>query len=483
MSVEEAPNPLRWKALAVLCAAFFMVTLDGSIVLVALPSIGPDLGFATGDLQWVMSAYALTFAGLLLLGGRCADLLGARRLFMLGTGLFAVASLVCGLAWSDTTLIAARAVQGISAAIMTPSALSILTVTFPEGGERNKALGFWGAMGGIGGTAGFLVGGPITSGLGWEWIFFLNLPVAAILMTLTPRLLAAGRPARRSAFDLGGAVTVTAALALLAFAVVKAPEAGWLSLQTGGLLALAAAFAAAFVAIEARSRSPLVPLRVLRSRTLVGGNLVLVALGMGAFGMPFVLTQYSQEVLGYSPLGFGVSFAIAPIGVAIGSVVGQGLVGRLGYRTVVCGGFLLMAAGSLLLSRVPVDGSYVRDILPALLLCGPGTGAAFATGSIATLAGVAEEESGLASGLSNTSFQIGTALGVAVVSTVMISAAGGQGAAALTDGYHAAFAATVAFAVAGLLAAVALLGGSRKQRSPLTRRRSSAARPSPNPSA
>jgi EmrB/QacA subfamily drug resistance transporter len=463
MLLESSPDPRRWKALALLCTAFFMVILDASIVLVALPSIGPDLGFAAGDLQWVMSAYALTFAGLLLLGGRCADLLGGRRLFMIGTGLFALASLGCGLAWSAEALIAARGVQGISAAIMTPSALSILSTTFPEGGERNKALGVWGAIGGVGGTAGWLVGGPVTTGLGWEWIFFINLPVAAALLALSPRLLAESRTARGGGFDVAGATTVTAALVLFTYSVVKAPEAGWTSVRTLGLLALSVVLVAAFVATEARSTSPLVPLRVLRSRTLVGGNLALVALGMMAFGMPFVLTQYAQEVLGYSPLRFGLSFVVMPVGATVGSIIGQRVVSRTGYRSIICAGMVLMALGSLWLTRVPVHGSYVSDILPALVLFGPGLGAVFVAGSIATLAGVAERESGLASGLSNTSFQIGAALGVAVVSTVAVTHAEGHGGLpALTDGSHAAFATTIAFAAAGLLVALLLLGrGSR----------------------
>jgi EmrB/QacA subfamily drug resistance transporter len=458
MLPDNAPDPRRWKALALLCTAFFMVTLDASIVLAALPSIDADLGFTDADLQWMMSAYGLTYGALLLLGGRCADLLGRRRLFMVGTGVLAVSSLMCGLAWSDDALIAARALQGIAAAIITPTALSILSTTFAEGSERNKALGAWGSLGGAGGSAGWLVGGPITSGLGWEWLFFINLPVAAALLALSPRLLSESRAGRRG-FDLAGATTVTAALVLPAFAVVEAPQAGWTSLQTLGLLALALGLAAGFVAIEARSASPLVPLRVLRSRTLVGGNLVLVALGMSAFGTPFVITLYGREVLGYTPLQLGASFLVTPIGVTIGSLMAQRLVGRTGYRSTTCVGLVLMAAGTLLLTRVPIDGSYLTDILPALLLFGPGIGAVFVAGSIATLAGVSEEESGLASGLNNTSFQIGTSLGVAVLSTVAVSqTADGERLVALTDGLQSAFAAAIAFPAAGLLVALLLLG-------------------------
>jgi len=465
MLPQSPPDPRRWKALALLCTAFFMVTLDASIVIVALPSIGPDLGFAAGDLQWVMSAYGVTFAGLLLLGGRSADLLGRRRLFMIGTGLFAVSSFLCGLAWSDTALIGARALQGVSAAIMAPTALSILSSTFREGRERNTALGFWGASGGVGGTAGWLVGGPVTSGLGWEWIFFINIPVAAALVALSSRLLAESRADGRGGFDLGGAATITAALGLLTYAVAEAPSAGWLSGQTLGLLAVAVVLIAAFAAIEARSASPLVPLGILRSRTLVGGNLVLLAVGMLAFGVPFVLTQYAQEVLGYSPVEFGLSFTVVPVGAIVGSIAGQGLVGRVGYRGVVCAGLVLMGAASVLLTHVSIHGSYVGDLLPALLLLGPGIGAVFVAGSIATLAGVSEEESGLASGLNNTSFQFGAAVGVAVLSTMAVSERDGQGGlAALTDSFQSAFATSIAFAAAGVLVALALLG--RRSRAP-----------------
>jgi EmrB/QacA subfamily drug resistance transporter len=465
MLSESKPDPRRWKALALLCTAFFMVTLDASIVIVALPSIGPDLGFAAGDLQWVMSAYGVTFAGLLLLGGRAADLLGRRRLFMVGTGLFALSSFLCGLAWSDTALIAARALQGVSAAIMAPTALAILSSTFREGRERNTALGFWGASGGVGGTAGWLVGGPVTSGLGWEWIFFINIPVAAALVALSSRLLAESRAPGRGGFDLAGAATITAALGLLTYAVAEAPSAGWLSGQTLALVALSVVLIAAFAAIEARSASPLVPLAILRSRTLVGGNLVLLAVGMLAFGVPFVLTQYAQEVLGYSPVEFGLSFTVVPVGAIAGSIAGQVLVGRIGYRGVVCAGLVLMGAASVLLTQVSVDGSYVGDLLPALLLLGPGIGAVFVAGSIATLAGVSEEESGLASGLNNTSFQFGAAVGVAVLSTVAVSERDGQGGlVALTDSFQSAFATSIAFAAAGILVALALLG--RRSRAP-----------------
>ena len=456
-------DPRRWKALALLCTAFFMVILDSAIVVVALPSIDADLGFSTGDLQWVLSAYLLSFGGLLLLGGRAADLLGRRRLFMVGTGLFALASLGCGLAGSDVTLIAARVLQGVAAAIMTPTALSILTTTFEEGPERNKALGVWAAVGGVGATAAWLVGGPITDGLGWEWIFFINVPVALGVAALSPVLLRDSRDRERARrFDVAGAVTITAALVALVYAVVEAPEAGWGDGQTLGLFGVSAALVALFALIEARSAAPLAPLRVFRSRGLVGGNLVLFCLGMLAFGMPFILTQYAQQVLDWSPVEFGLGSVVMPVMAAIGSGTGQAIATRGGIRAIVAVSTVLTGLGCLLLTQVSVGGSYLGDIFFGLLVFGPGLGAGYVAASIASLAGVAESEAGLASGLNNTSFQIGGAVGVAILSTVAISQAdGAEPLAALANGYQAAFATAIAFAALGLLVAILLLGKLR----------------------
>jgi MFS family permease len=272
MSAQE-PDPRRWKALALLCVAFFMVILDAQIVILGLPSIERDLGFAEGDGQWVMTAYLLSFGGLLLLGGRSADLLGRRRMFIVGTALFLATSLLCGLAWTGGVLIAARVVQGASAAIMAPTALSILMTTFEEGAERNKALGIWSAIGALGATAALLIGGPLTDGLGWEWIFFINVPVAAVLLALSPALLRESRDAGpRRTYDVAGALTVTGALVALVYAVSEAPRVGWGDDQTIGLLVLSVALATVFVRVESRSAAPLVPLRIFRSRSLVGGN-------------------------------------------------------------------------------------------------------------------------------------------------------------------------------------------------------------------
>jgi EmrB/QacA subfamily drug resistance transporter len=468
---ETAPDPRRWWALALLCGAFFMVVLDATIVFVALPSIQADLGFSEQGLQWVLSAYALTFGGLLLLGGRAADLLGRRRLFMTGVLFFTLASLICGLAWSPAALLAARVVQGIGAAIMTPTALSIISTTFPEGSERNKALGIWGALGGIGATAAWLIGGPLVDGPGWEWIFFINIPLGLAALALSPRLLRESRAAlTRRSYDPAGALTITGALVLLVYTLVEAPDVGWGDAQTFLLLAGSAALFAAFALIESRHRAPLLPLRFLRSRTLVGANLVMLLAGSVAFGMPFVLTLYAQQVLGYSALKFGVSSVVLAVAVTVGAIVAQAAVLKVGFRPVAATGMALMGAGSLLLTQVSVGGSYFGDIFFGLLVVGPGIGFAFVTATVAALAGVAEHESGLASGLSNTALQIGGALGVAIVSTVAVSRsedylAANEGAnplVALTEGFQSAFLACVVLAGIGMALALLLLGRPRK---------------------
>jgi EmrB/QacA subfamily drug resistance transporter len=448
-----------------------MVILDATIVLVALPSIQADLGFSEQGLQWVLSAYALSFGGLLLLGGRAADLLGRRRLFMTGVLFFTAASLMCGLAWSPAALLAARVVQGVGAAIMTPTALSIIATTFRDGSERNKALGIWGALGGVGATAAWLIGGPLVDGPGWEWIFFINIPLGLAALALSPLLLRESRAAlERRSYDPAGALTITGALVLLVYAVVEAPDVGWGGAQTLLLGAGSAALLAAFALIESRHPAPLVPLRILRSRTLVGANLVMLLVGAVAVGMPFVLTLYAQQVLGYSALEFGVGSVVLAVSVAVGAIVAQGAVGKVGFRPVAATGMALMGAGSLLLTQVSVGGSYFGDILFGLLVVGPGTGLAFVTATVAALAGVAERESGLASGLSNTALQIGGALGVAIVTTVAVSRsedflAANEGAnplVVLTEGFQSAFLACVVLAGIGLALALLLLGRPRK---------------------
>jgi EmrB/QacA subfamily drug resistance transporter len=463
------PDPRRWWALALLCFAFFMVILDSNIVIVALPSIEEALSFSEQGLQWVISAYALTFAGLLLLGGRAADLLGRRRVFMVGLAFFTLASLVCGLAWSPGALIGARALQGIGAAIMTPTALSIISTTF-EGAERNKALAIWGMMGAFGATAGYLIAGPLVGGPGWEWIFFINVPVGLTALALCPVLLGESRAttARRS-YDPAGALTVTGALVLLVYALVEGPGAGWSSLQTILLFVGAAVMLAIFAVIESRHPAPLVPLGLLRSRTLVGANGVMLMFGT-ANGMVFILTLYAQQVLGYSALEFGVSFVVTPVAAAVGMIFAQAAIRKVGFRPVAATGMGLIGAGSLLLTQVSVGGGYFGDIFLGILVFGLGIGPAFATATIAALTGVAERESGVASGLSNTAFQIGIALGVAIVTTVAVSRseaylAANEGAnplVVLTEGFQSAFVACGVLAGIGVALALLLLGRPRK---------------------
>jgi EmrB/QacA subfamily drug resistance transporter len=466
-----APDPRRWWALALLCGAFLMVILDAAIVIVALPSIEADLGFSEQGLQWVISAYALTFAGLLLLGGRAADLLGRRRMFVLGVLFFTLASLVCGLAWSPAALITARAVQGVGAAIMTPTALSIISTTFPEGSERNKALGIWSMMGATGATAAWLIGGPLVEGPGWEWIFFINIPLGLAALALSPVLLRESRAAlTRRSYDPAGALTITGALVLLVYAVVEAPDVGWGDVQTILLFAGSAMLLAAFTLIESRHPAPLVPLRLLRSRTLVGANLVMLLFGTVAFGVPFILTLYAQQVLGYSAIEFGLGTAVFTVMAAIGSIVSQAVVLKAGFRTVAATGLVLLAGGALVLTQVSVGGSYVGDMLFGLIVYGAGIGPAFVTATVAALAGVEEHESGLASGLSNTAFQIGAALGVAIVTTVAVTRsedflAANQGAnpvVVLNEGLQSAFLACVVLAGIGVALALLLPGRPRR---------------------
>ncbi len=466
-----AVDPRRWWALALLCGAFLMVILDAAIVLVALPSIQADLGFSEQGLQWVLSAYAITFAGLLLLGGRAADLLGRRRMFVVGVLFFTIASLLCGLSWSPAALITARVVQGVGAAIMTPTALSIISTTFPEGSERNKALGIWSTMGATGATAAWLIGGPLVEGPGWEWIFFINIPLGLAALALSPVLLRESRAeVTRRSYDPAGALTITGALVLLVYAVVEAPDVGWSDVQTILSLAGSALLLAAFGLIESRHRAPLLPLRLLRSRTLVGGNLVMLLFGTIGFGVPFILTLYAQQVLGYSAVKFGLGTAVFTVTAAVGSIVSQAVVLKVGFRLVAATGMALLGGGALILTQVSAGGSYVSDMLFGLIVYGAGIGPAFVTATVAALAGVDEHESGLASGLSNTAFQIGAALGVAIVTTVAVSSsddylAANEGAnplVVLNEGFQAAFLACAVLAGIGLVLALLLLGRPRK---------------------
>ena len=460
------PDPNRWKALAIVCAAFFMTVLDVSIVNVALPSIGRSLHFSETNLQWVITAYAITFGGFLLLGGRSADMLGRRRMFYVGVAVFTIASFLCGLAWSEGVLIGARAVQGFGAAIISPAALSIIMTSFEEGAERNKALGIWGAIGGSGAAVGVLAGGILTKYLGWEWIFFVNVPVGAAALLLAPRFVRESRAERPSTPDVGGAVTITAGLALLVYGVSQAPTHGWGSGWTISRLVVAGVLLAAFVVIEMRAKDPLMPFGIFRVRTVAGANVCGLLLGAVVFANFFLLTLFVQQVLHWSALKTGVTF-IATAGTAIlWAGVAQALVTRIGARTVMAAGFVAMIAGLLWYTQIPVDASYWTDLLPGYLLVGFALPFTFIPVSIAALAGVEQAEAGLASGLINTAQQIGGAIGVAVTSSVLFThsetlvKSGTPFPSAFTSGASWAFWVCVGVAVAGLVATVVLIRSS-----------------------
>jgi len=457
-------DPLRWKALAVICAAFFMTILDVSIVNVALPSIGEDLEFSRGNLQWVITAYAITFGGFLLLGGRAADLLGRRRVFMVGVALFTVASLVCGLSGSEGMLIAARAVQGLGAAIISPAALSIVMTSFAEGADRNKALGIWGALGGSGAAVGVLAGGILTEQLGWEWIFWVNVPVGALVLALTPFIVPESfRETARRRYDPLGAITVTAGLALLVYAISEAPNVGWLTARTILLLVAAAALLVAFLVTERTVEEPLMPFQIFRVHSVAGANAVGALLGAVLFANFFLLTLYVQNVLGFSAQRTGVTF-LATAGTAVISAgIAQALTTRFGAKPIMTIGLLLLTAAMVWYAQIPAHGSYASDLLPGYLMVGVGIAFAYVPVSIAALTGVAEREAGLASGLINTSQQIGGAIGVAVASTVFTSRFdslvedGSPLPEALTGGYRWAFWALAVVGVAAIVAAVTLV--------------------------
>jgi EmrB/QacA subfamily drug resistance transporter len=453
----------RWLALALLCVVQFMVVLDIAIVNVALPSIKVDLGFSQGDLQWVISAYALVFGGFLLLGGRAADMLGRRRIFLVGIVVFTLASLFAGLAWSEPSLISARAVQGLGAAIITPAALSILSTTFAEGRERNIALGAWGAVGGFGAVAGVLLGGVLTDALSWEWIFFVNVPVGVLGFALAPLLLQESRDARVNRFDLPGAVLVTVGLSSTVYAITQAGQKGWLAGETVGVFGASLVLLGAFVAWELRHPEPLMRFGILQTRTVSGANVAGFILGTALFSMFLMLTLYMQQVLGYSAMRTGVAYlAVAGTAIVWSGVAGQ-LVTRVGVKPVLVIGMTMLTAGLLYFTRVSVGGSYLGDLMPGFLIIGVGIGFSFVPISIAALAGVTASEAGLASGLINTSQQIGGALGIAAMSTIATSRTEdsvGTGSAlpvALVDGFSSAFLIGAVVAALGIVAALTLI--------------------------
>jgi EmrB/QacA subfamily drug resistance transporter len=458
------PNIKRWRAFALLAVAFFMIVIDLTIVNVSLPTIARDLHFSQTNLQWVVTAYALTFGGLLLLGGRAGDLLGRRRIFMLGLAVFTTASLACGLATGEAFMIVSRAVQGVGAAIMLPAALSIVMNMFEEGAERNKALGIWGALGATGATFGLMTGGLLTRYAGWQYIFYLNVPIGVAALALAPRIVPDSRiTTRRRRFDAFGAVAGTGGLVLLVYAVAQAPQYGWGAGRTVGVLAASAALLAAFLAIETRVKEPILPLRIFRLRTLAGANAAGLLFGGSFFAFFFVGTLYMQQVLHYSALQTGVAWLATSVTSVALAGLSQRLVTRGGAKIVMAIGMLLIGAGLIWAAQVPTRGHYVGNLLGPLALAGAGTALAVIPISIAALAGVAEHQSGLASGLLNTSQQLGGAIGIAIASTVAATHtktllhAGHAAPTALTAGFQDAFWVLGAIALIALPAIFALV--------------------------
>jgi EmrB/QacA subfamily drug resistance transporter len=450
----------KWYALALLCGVQFMVVLDIAIVNVALPSIQKDLHFTQENLQWVISAYALVFGGFLLLGGRCADLLGRRRVFFGGLIIFSVGSLLCGVSWNEASLITSRAVQGLGAATISPAALSILTTTFAEGRERNIALGAWGAVGGFGAAAGVLFGGILTDLLSWNWIFLVNVPVGLAGLALIPVLLGESRDADARSFDALGAMLVTSGLSLTVLGITKGQDWGWGSGQTIGVFAAAAVLLAGFLSWEVRHPEPLMPLSIFRLRTLSAANVSSFILGTALFAMFLMLTLYMQRVLGYSPLKTGVAYlAVAGTSILWANVAAQ-VVNRVGVKPALVFGMAMMTAGLVYFTQVSAGGSYWADLFPGFLIIGIGIPFAFIPITIAAVAGTMPAEAGLASGLVNTTQQIGGALGIAVLSTVANSTtrsdskSGVAIANALTHGFQNAFWVGVGVAAVGVAVAV-----------------------------
>jgi EmrB/QacA subfamily drug resistance transporter len=467
-----ATDRRKWLALALLSAVQFMVVLDIAVVNVALPSIKVDLGFSQENLQWVISAYALVFGGFLLLGGRAADVLGRRRIFLGGLVVFTLASLLAGLAWSEASLIGARALQGLGAAIISPAALSMVSTTFDEGRERNIALGVWGAVGGFGAAAGVLLGGVFTELLSWSWIFFVNVPVGAAAFALTPLLLAESRDARVRSFDVTGAVLVTGGLSSLVYAITQAGQEGWLAGRTIGTFVAAATLLAGFAAWESRHSEPLMRLGIFRIRTVAGANVAGFILGTALFSMFLMLTLYMQQVLHYSPLQAGVAYLAVAGSAILWSAVAAQLVTRVGVKPVLVAGMIALTAGLVYFTQISVDGSYLGDLLPGFLLVAIGIGFSFVPISIAALAGVEPREAGLASGLINTSQQIGGALGIAALSTIASSRtgdaldAGSRLPNALVHGFTGAFTAGLAIAGLGIVAALTLIRRAELEQQP-----------------
>jgi EmrB/QacA subfamily drug resistance transporter len=457
--MRHSTNP--WVVLVLICLAQFMVVLDATIVNVALPSIQKDLGLSEANLQWIINAYTLVFGGFLLLGGRAGDLLGRKRLFLIGLVIFTVASLLDGLAVSSGMLIGTRALQGLGAALISPAALSIISTTFAEGAERAKALGVWAAIA-IGGSAvGLILGGVLTQSLSWPWIFFVNVPVGVVGFLLSLRYVPESKDehAHRS-YDVAGAVTVTGGLMALVFAIVKAEAAGWTAAVTIGFFLVAAALLVSFVVIELRSAEPLVRLSIFRVRSLTTANVVMFLVASGLFAMFFFNTLYIQRVLGYGPLKAGLAFLPFTAGIMVSAGLASNFATRVGVRPIAALGMALTIGGMAWLSQLPVHGSYATDVLPALLLSSLGMGAVFMPLTLVATTGLENEDQGLASGLFNTSQQVGGALGLAILSTIAAGRtahAGGSASHALVAGFHWAFAGGAVFVAAALVTMLALL--------------------------
>jgi EmrB/QacA subfamily drug resistance transporter len=443
MSTEPILQVHRWRAFAVLAVAFFMTIVDLTIVNVALPTIGRKLHFSDSDLQWVVTAYGITFGGFLLLGGRAADLLGRRRILMAGLALFSASSLAAGLATSSGFLVAMRGLQGLGAAVVLPAAVSIVMNMFAEGAERNKALGVWGGIGAAGATVGLITGGLLTRYVGWQYIFFLNVPIGAAALLLAPRVVPESRlHGVRRRFDPLGAVTVTGGLLLLVYAISTAPQDGWGSARTVTFLAVSAAMLLCFLLVEARAQAPLMPLRIFRSPTVAVANAVGFLLGGSFFAFIFIGTLYMQQVLGYSALQAGVAWLAASLTSVALAGLSQMLVTRIGAGPVMAAGMALIGGGILWATQVPVHGHFWGALAGPFFVVGAGTAFAFVPISIAGLTGVARHEAGLASGLLNTSQQIGGSIGIAIASTIAatrVKALAGEGqppGTALTGGFH-----------------------------------------------
>jgi EmrB/QacA subfamily drug resistance transporter len=447
----------RWLVLVIACLAQFMVVLDATVVNVALPSIQRGLHFSPANLPWVVNGYTLIFGGFLLLGGRAADLLGRKRLFIAGVILFSAASLLNGIAQSSLMLVFGRGLQGLGGALVSPAALSIITTTFIDQSERTKALSVWSAIAAGGGAAGLMLGGVLTDLASWRWVFFINVPVGVVTVALALRYVAESRVqmARRS-FDLAGAMTVTGGLVVLVYAIIKAQSFGWGSGRTIALGALAFALLAAFVAIERRSPAPLMRLSIFRVRTLAVADTVLLLVASGLFGMFFFASLYVQEILGYSPLKAGFAFLPVAAGIAVGAGLAQQLIRRFGVRNLALAGLVLATLGMLVLTQLPVDGKYLTDLLPGLLPMSIGMGLVFVPITLLATGGVREEDSGLASGLFNTSQQVGGSLGLAILSTLaasqtasLLSSHSATVIEARVSGYHVAFLAAAIMLAAG----------------------------------